>query len=1096
MSFMSVKFARLVGVLPVLAVVLLVGVVLLQFFMPLHPSSAARTDTQSIFAGTVSPLIATSSLDGPADKTERISLSIGLSLNNQATLTNYVRDISNPQSINYHRFLSSSQFNAVFAPGTDVYAALRQYLQQNGFVITHLYSHHLLIAFTGSIGQVEQVFQVTINTYTTADGQHTFFANTNDPSLPSTIVHTIQSFSGLNNIAQWQRPPVPSHIPVQSNQSKAGASSQSVSCPGHQSGYLTPDQTAMAYNLNGLYNAHLSGEGQTIALFELASFVPGDLAQYTSCFGHSHTPVLTIMTGSGKVPANSGTQEVELDAELVLSAAPGLGELRIYEAANDAADYNAEWAQIIQDAVPVVSTSWGNCEKAMDPAEIQEENTFFMVAAAQGQSIFAASGDSGSAGCAFNQPPYNGLSAGDPGTQPFVTSVGGTSLALNGSNYGREVTWNDTYGASGGGVSQYWSAPAWQNAPGVYSSYSQSSFCNVTGGTICRETPDVSLNADPANGYLFYCSAVTAGCNSGGGWYIVGGTSAAAPMWAAMMAMTNEMSLHRGGFTIGFANPLLYQVANNASAYAADFHAVSSGTNDYNKLNHGSYPASSQYNMATGLGSYNAFALANSLVTLAQGVNGQRTVPTSSIWYFAEGSVGGGFQEFLTLENPSVSQSSVVGITYLFQAQSAMTITHIVLPSSRLTINVNVDVHIRPTDGHASLAAIVKVVNGPGVVAERPMYFNFNGIQSGTDVIGTTTPQTTYYFADVDTRQVGRNYSTFISILNPSTTQTATTKLIFYDGSCGNTGQSACPTQTVVTPPLHRGTGSPLFLLLYQTQAVSVSSNIPVVVERPLYFRDTLSTIPGVTTGAASETGATNPGTDWLFAEGYTGPNYQENLVLANFGTSDSTATIKLEYSNGHMQTLSVNVPALGQTYFDVNQANAHPTGTCDVSPCIVTLTAAAEVTATAPIVVERFMYFKAGKSGYSGATDVVGEPGPATHSVYTFAEGYTGGTFSEYLTLQNPTSNDETVAVTLFADTLIMQQQVLVKAHSRASLYINDLINPIVAAYPPPPGISAASVSMTVQALGTGAVIVAERPMYFDFNGSTGGTDVIGYTG
>lgn len=1095
MPFTLLRFARLAVILPVLTVVLLIGIVLLQFFPSLHPSSAVHADTLSTFPGTVSPLIATSHLNGPADKTQRIDLSIGLRLNNQAALTNYVRDIANPQSTNYHRFLSPAQFNAVFAPGTGVYTALHEYLQQNGLMITHVYSHHLLIAFSGTIEQIEQVFQVSINMYTTADGRHTFFANANDPSLPSSIVRTIQSFSGLNDIERWHRPPSSAHIPAQYD-TNAHKSPRSVSCPGHRSGYLTPDQTAAAYNLNGLYNAHLRGEGQMVALFELDSFVPGDLARYTSCFGHSRTPVVTIVTGSGQVPADDGMQEVTMDAELVLSAAPGLGELRIYEAANNTADYNAEWAQIIQDAVPVISTSWGNCEKVMDPAEIQLENTFFMVAAAQGQSIFAASGDSGSAGCAFNQPPYNGLSAGDPGAQPFVTSVGGTSLTLNRSNYGHEMTWNNGYGASGGGVSQYWTAPAWQNAPGVYSSYSQSSFCGATGGAICRETPDVSLNADPANGYLFYCSAEAAGCDSEGGWYIVGGTSAAAPMWAAMMAMTNELSLRRGGFTIGFVNPLLYQIANNPHAYTANFHTISGGNNDYDNRNHGSYPASSRYNMATGLGSYNALALANSLVTLAQQAHGLRTMPGSSLWYFAEGSVGGGFQEFLTLENPSVNQGSVVGITYLFQTRSAMTVTHMVPASSRLTINVNADVHIRPTGGHASLAAIVKVVKGPGIVAERPMYFNFNGIQSGTDVIGTTTPRTTYYFANVDTRQQGRSYTTYISILNPSTTQTATTKLTFYNGSCGKAEEAACPTQTVVTPPLHRGTGSPLFLSLYQTQAVSVSSNIPVVVERPLYFRDTLSTIPGVTTGAASEKGAASPGTSWLFAEGFTGPNYQENFVLANFGTSDSMATIKLEYSNGHTQTLSVNVPALGQTYFDVNQANAHPTGTCDVSPCSVTSTAAAEVTATAPIVAERFMYFKAGERGYSGATDVIGEPGPATHSVYTFAEGYTGGTFSEYLTLQNPTGNNETVAVTLFADTLIMQRQVLVKAHSRASLTINTLINPIVAAYPAPPGISAASVSMTVQALGSGAVIVAERSMYFNFSGATGGTDVIGFTG
>ncbi len=93
-----------------------------------------------------------------------------------------------------------------------------------------------------------------------------------------------------------------------------------------------------------------------------------------------------------------------------------------------------------------------------------------MAAVAQGQSIFAASGDSGSAGCEFDNPnnPDTRLNAGDPGAQPYVVSVGGTSLTMhNGTSYGSETTWNDQYGASGGGISQYWQAPAWQNAPGV-----------------------------------------------------------------------------------------------------------------------------------------------------------------------------------------------------------------------------------------------------------------------------------------------------------------------------------------------------------------------------------------------------------------------------------------------------------------------------------------------------------------------------------------------------------------------------------------------------------------------------------------------------
>src|SRR5579884_2754148 len=128
-----------------------------------------------------------------------------------------------------------------------------------------------------------------------------------------------------------------------------------------------------------------------------------DLTNYASCFGHAQPAIQTVVTGSNPVPTDDGVAEVELDAELVLSAAPQLGILRIYEAANDESDYNAEWAQSVQDAVPVVSTSWGACENDIGQQEAQQENTFFMAAVAQGQNIFAASGDSGRAGSYFDE---------------------------------------------------------------------------------------------------------------------------------------------------------------------------------------------------------------------------------------------------------------------------------------------------------------------------------------------------------------------------------------------------------------------------------------------------------------------------------------------------------------------------------------------------------------------------------------------------------------------------------------------------------------------------------------------------------------------
>src|SRR5205807_3747657 len=136
---------------------------------------------------------------------------------------------------------------------------------------------------------------------------------------------------------------------------------------------------------------------------------------------------------------------------------------------------------------------------------------------------------------------------------PYVTGIGGTNLTLNSANtYSSETVWNAGFlgGAGGGGISQFWKQPSWQSGPGVQNSYSNG----------MRETPDVSLDADPATGYPIYCTAGSS-CNgsggiggSSGGWITVGGTSAAAPMWAAMIALTNEDAAHHGKSRVGFLN--------------------------------------------------------------------------------------------------------------------------------------------------------------------------------------------------------------------------------------------------------------------------------------------------------------------------------------------------------------------------------------------------------------------------------------------------------------------------------------------------------------------------------------------------------------
>ena len=1091
-------------VLLLLCISITSGLLVLHASIGAHGASA---DSLVPFQGTLPAALSQSKLDEQTNPQQRISLTIGLQLRNANALQAYVQDISNRKSVNFHRYLTSAQFIGAFAPAKATYNALTTYLQNAGFTITNTYKHRMLIGFSGTISLVEQVFHVTINNYTSAKGE-AFYSNSTAPLVPASLVGFIESIGGLNNAEHF-------HHSLQAGQGIAAntmhastGKSTATSCPSGGSNYYTPSQFATGYNFKGLYGAGYHGEGQTVALFELATFQAGDISAYQACYGQSQTPITTIVA-SGTPPTDNGVAEVEFDSEIVLGLAPKLGQLRIYEAGNDIPDANNEWARIIQDAPPVVSDSWGDCEANIGSIEAHTENNFFLAAASQGQTIFVASSDSGSSGCYFNINGDTSLNAEDPATQPYVTGIGGTTLTLNpDGTYNSETTWNNqpthssnpSGGASGGGISTFWSMPNWQSAPGVVNSYTSGTPCSAPSGHVCRESPDVSLSADPDKGYLLYCTShASSFCTSNPPWEVIGGTSGATPSWAAFMALTNEESLKTGGFNIGFVNPLLYIIASVPGSYAIDFHDMTTGNNDYNALQGGKYPATTGFDMATGLGSFNAANLAYQIVALSHSATGLRAAPASMTWYFAEGSVGGNFQEYLTLQNPDTTQTAHVTVQYLEETSPPQTVTgtYTVLPSSRFTIDVDKTVGSCVTCPHISLAAIVQVTSGPAIVAERPMYFNLNGVQSGTDVLGATAPQTGYYFAEGDSRQAGAaNYSTFITMLNPSETDTANVTITYYTGSCGGSNP-ACPTEVIALGPLQRGTGSPAFLTtpLHQKLAISVISDKPIVAERPMYFKDNIPTAGGAITGAASQVGATTPGTDWLFAEGYTGVNFQEYFVLANFGSSAANATIKLEYTNGSTQTLNATVPALSQYFVDVNAAYTHPTGTCTPSPCATTPSVSAEITSDHSIVADRLMYFHFGPTHFSGATDVVGEAGPASHNVYAFAEGYTGGLFQEYVTLQNPTNSSEVVAITFFADGFIIQQQANLAAHSRTTFSVNNIINPIVAGYPPPPGGSSHSVSMTVQALNSGSVIVVERPMYFGFGSDQGGTDVIGFT-
>ena len=1065
-------------VVPLLSVMLIAGLFLLFIspFTHAQPESPRVTLSDSASAYTSkSQLLANTPIN------QTISLSVGLNLRNTASLDAYLRQITDPHSPLYRQYLSQASFDALYGPLPQSEAAISDFLRSQGFTITATYPNHLIVDAVGTVAQAQHAFQVQINNYRSATGQQ-FFANASPPSLPVQLASLVATVSGLDNTIQYHRNPLANgnatiHLGASSTASPT-TTSASLACPKPGLSMVptsyTPSQVATAYDFSKLYNAGFRGEGQTVGLLELDGFSASDIAAYTACFGGNQTVIKTIPIDGYNGAAGVNAAEVELDMEMILGLAPHLTSLRVYEAANTSlAAYNDAWARIVSDVTPVVSTSWVFCEQGSGMAnEIQQENIFFQVAAAQGQTILAASGDLGANGCYNPQTGANTTPAvDDPASQPYVTGVGGTTLHVNFDNtYQFEQVWNDRNiknGASGGGISLVWHMPYWQQAPGVANAYS----------TGFREVPDVSLNADPQTGYDVFCRV--GGC-ANKGWMIFGGTSAAAPAWAALIALANQVSLKSNAFMVGFLNPSLYDIAHGATgtSYNAAFHDVVpvSGyvnNNDY-VGNSGTYPDGSAYDLATGLGTYDAYNLSQNLLTLGLAVPHQ-SAPTSTTWYFAEGRVGGdgagnNFEEYLTLQNPDPVQTAQVKVQYLFENGTGPTVMHTVPPQSRYTVSVNADVHIPFTSVGHSLSMVVSSMNGVGIVAERPIYFNWHGINSGTDTLGATKLGTDFYFADIESQ---RNYSSFVTILNPPGGSAAHVTVTYYAGG------ATLATDTIVVQPGQRGTTYPqkTGININTKCAFSVHSDQPVAVERPMYFTTSRSNISGAVTGAATVVGAQAPGKDWLFAEGYTGFDFHEYLVLANFNsTVTANATINLEYSNGAVNPQTVQVPPMSQVFFDVNAAsdpNVFAQATTQVS---------AEVTSDSPIVAERQEYFLYDGT-IPGGTDVMGEPGPAK-VVYSFAEGYTAPGFHEFLTLQNPNTSSENVAVTLYMHNSVVSQQVVtVGPQTRVTLNINNF---------PIPG---NEVSLAVWA--ASGTIVVERPMYFNYhNIAQGGTDVIGYSG
>jgi subtilase family serine protease len=562
-----------------------------------------------------------------------VHVTIALKPRSAAALSAYAQAVANPGSVDYRQYLTPAQFAHRFGASPAEIRAVRRGLEARGLRPGPVSAGGLSMSVVATAVQLDRGFSLSLRRVALRDGR-TAVAASAAPALSSGAAAGVQAVIGLNSISSPQpllvRAPLQGRrrAPLAERHVATGgpqACSQAQSTASSAAAY-TADQIASAYGFSGLYAAGDRGAGTTIAVYELEPVDPNDLAAYQFCYGtHTQISYVKVDGGAGN---GIGSGEAALDIEQLIGLAPD-ANLIVYQGQNSnsgapgAGPYDTFKTIIDQDRAQVVSISWGECEQQLGAANAQAESTLFEQAAVQGQTIVSAAGDSGSEDCAGSSNiPQTQLAVDDPASQPYVMGVGGTTLSALGPRPTENV-WNDggalttpllQPGAGGGGISNFWQMPPAQRdaaaSLNVLAAGVTGADCGAPGG-YCRAVPDVAADANPASGYTIYWNGSDSQPGQPHGWQAIGGTSAASPVWAALIALADSSRGCAKSGPLGYVLPALYRAAS--SSYAADFNDVLTGNNDFTQTNGGQYAAGPGYDEASGLGSPNGAALASNL---------------------------------------------------------------------------------------------------------------------------------------------------------------------------------------------------------------------------------------------------------------------------------------------------------------------------------------------------------------------------------------------------------------------------------------------------------------------------------------------------
>jgi subtilase family serine protease len=663
------SFAAVVGRKPSLGAAAVILALAVAF-----PAGAGAESSR--FATVRASVVPTTNAATGAFQSKSMSIEVVLAPSHRSQLQALLGRLYSPTSASYRHWLARGQFARRFAPSRAESAGVARYLASVGLVVQRS-SSPFLVRASGSSAAISGALKTRLATYVDPHGT-SYFANAAPVQLPANLAGGVLGVVGLTNTIREQSSAVPVRNRVKLGARRpSGPSNCETPYPtvsqlvtqfvdggspptlGYGAGPgcsgLTPSQD------NSLYDApnvgpRGQGAGENLALFELSAYQESDIDTWAHQFYGKHfTPSLINFNVDGGplnpvCPAGdscppdfngySGDIEVDADIEMSLAISPANRHIIVYNAPNDESGQTSldEYSVIAnQDIADTTSSSWGSCENDVTPAYTEAENLIFEQMAAQGQSLFTSSGDTGAFEC-IELDGTTITNVGDPGSQPWITSVGGTSFGnFNpGQNpfpsypTGAETVWNpqglcntkanefgasgldwcDFVGAGGGGTSQYWGRPSYQTGPGVNNAFTTyangSTHCTLARrGTPCREVPDISMNADQYTPYSEYCTGnantpfSTCGTFSDGqnppGWFGIGGTSLSSPFMSAIIADRDSYT----GRRTGNANQLLYSLFNtrNPSQY---FHDIT-GIHQF-PTNNGLFPTTPGYDLSTGIG--------------------------------------------------------------------------------------------------------------------------------------------------------------------------------------------------------------------------------------------------------------------------------------------------------------------------------------------------------------------------------------------------------------------------------------------------------------------------------------------------------------